>query len=57
LAEKVGIRQSSIAKIESGDYIPSLALLRRIAEALDAKIVIKFIPKDARKIKIYNSGG
>jgi len=51
LAEKVGIRQSSIAKIESGNYFPGLAFLRRIAETLDARIEIKFIPKGAEKNK------
>ena len=47
LAEKVGISQSSIAKFESGDYVLGLALLRRIAEALDARIDVKVVPNDA----------
>jgi transcriptional regulator with XRE-family HTH domain len=51
LAEKVGIRQSSIAKIEGGNYVPGLAILRRIAEALDARIEIRVIPNDACKTK------
>ena len=47
LAERVGIRQSSIAKIESGNYFPGLALLRRIGEALDARIEVKVVLNDA----------
>ena len=47
LAEKVGIRQSSITKIERGNYVPGLTILRRIAEALDARIEVKVVPNDA----------
>jgi transcriptional regulator with XRE-family HTH domain len=47
LAEKVGTRQPSIARLENGSSLPSLAFLRRIAEALDARIELKFIPENA----------
>ncbi|MBL6983884.1 MAG: helix-turn-helix transcriptional regulator, partial [Anaerolineales bacterium] len=45
LAEKVGTRQPSIARLESGRSLPSLSFLEKIADALDAKIEIKVIPK------------
>lgn len=42
LARKIGTKQSSIARLESGNYNPSLAFLEKIAKALDTKIVISF---------------
>lgn len=50
LAEKIGTRQPSIARLENGNSIPSLAFLKRIADALDARIELKFISEDAIKI-------
>ena len=44
LAEMVGTRQPSIARLESGSSTPSLSLLAKIAEALGAKIEFKLIP-------------
>jgi len=35
LAEKIGIKQSAISRLENGDYNPSVELLSKIAEALD----------------------
>lgn len=40
LAEKIGTKQSSVARLESGHYNPSLAFLEKIAEALGTKLVI-----------------
>lgn len=40
LAEKVGTKQSAIARLESGRYNPSLAFLRKVAQALDAQLVV-----------------
>ncbi len=48
LAEMVGTRQPSIARLENGNSIPSLSYLRRIADALNARIELKFIPQDAK---------
>lgn len=48
LAERVGTRQPSIARLENGNSIPSLSFLKRIADALDARIELKFIPQDAK---------
>jgi transcriptional regulator with XRE-family HTH domain len=47
LAEMVGTRQASIARFENGNSTPSLSFLRRIAEALNAKVEIRFISEDA----------
>ncbi len=40
LAEKAGTKQSAIARLESGDYNPSFKFLRKIAAALDTKVII-----------------
>ena len=44
LAEMVGTRQPSIARLENGTSTPSLSFLTKIAEALGAKIEFKLIP-------------
>ena len=44
LAEMVGTRQPSIARLENGTSAPSLSFLTRIAEALGAKIEFKLTP-------------
>lgn len=41
LAEMVGTRQPSIARLENGSSSPSLSFLKKIASALHAKIEIK----------------
>jgi len=38
LAEKVGVHEMTISKLERGDRQPSLALLRRLAKALKVKV-------------------
>lgn len=40
LAHKIGTQQSAIARLESGNYNPSLVFLEKIAKALDTKLVI-----------------
>ena len=45
LAEMVGTRQPSIARLENGSSAPSISFLRRIADALDAKIEIRIAPR------------
>lgn len=42
LAEKSGIRQSSISKIESGSCVPTIRILRTLAQALGKKLSISF---------------
>jgi len=43
LAEMVGTRQPSIARLENGSSSPSLSFLQKIATALNAKIEVKLI--------------
>ncbi len=40
LARKIGTQQSAIARLESGTGNPTLAFLKKIAKALDARIII-----------------
>ena len=40
LARKVGTKQSAISRLESGGYNPSLALLKKVAKALNADVKI-----------------
>jgi len=43
LAEMVGTRQPSIARLENGSSAPSLSFLNKIAAALNAKIEVKLV--------------
>lgn len=43
LAEKIGTKQSAIARLESGEGNPSFKFLKRVAEGLDSKLKISFI--------------
>ena len=45
LAERTGIDQSDISKIETGNANPSLNTLKRLAEGLDMILKLEFIPK------------
>lgn len=47
LAEMVGTKQPSIARLESGASSPSLSFLEKVAAALGSEIKINFIPKNA----------
>ena len=42
LAEKTGIAQGDISKLENGSSNPSIRTLQRIAEGLGKKLVIEF---------------
>ena len=44
LAEMVGTRQPSIARLENGTSIPSLSFLNKVATALNAKIELRLVP-------------
>ena len=41
LALKMGTKQPSIARFESGDYNPTVSFLKKISKALDSKLEIK----------------
>lgn len=40
LAEKMGTKQSALSRLESGNYNPSLAFLKKVATALGSKVHI-----------------
>jgi predicted transcriptional regulator len=40
LAKKVGTKQSAISRLESGNYNPTIGMLRKVAEALDADLKV-----------------
>ena len=42
LAQRVGTRQSGIARLERGSRLPSLSLLQRVADALEARVDVTF---------------
>jgi predicted transcriptional regulator len=46
LAELVGTRQPSIARLEGGKVEPRLSFLRRVVEALDGDLEIVITPKE-----------
>lgn len=43
LAERIGTKQSVISRLESGRANPSIAFLKKLAEALHTRLEIKFI--------------
>lgn len=45
LADKSGINQADISKLENGTRNPSINLLKRLAEGMDMALKIEFIPK------------
>ena len=45
LADMVGTRQPSIARLENGSSVPSISFLQKVASALDARIEVKLVPE------------
>ena len=45
LAERTGIHQADISKLENGTRNPSINLLKRLAEGMGMRLKIEFIPK------------
>ena len=45
LAERTGIDQADISKLENGTRNPSVNLLRRLAEGMGMVLKIEFVPK------------
>jgi transcriptional regulator with XRE-family HTH domain len=51
LANRVGTSASAICRLEDADYEGrSLSVLKRIAEALDKRVEIRFAPKRLRTV-------
>ena len=49
LAERTGINQADISKLENGTRNPSLKMLKRLAAGMGMQLKIDFIPMTARK--------
>lgn len=45
LAQRTGIDQADISKIETGNGNPTLHLLKRLADGMDMVLKLEFIPK------------
>ena len=50
LAEKTGINQANISKLENGNMNPSLKLLKRLADGLGMNSRIEFVHKNSKAI-------
>lgn len=46
LSKKSGISQADISRLEKGTRNPSIALLKRLADAMDSTLHIEFVPKN-----------
>ncbi|MEJ2859567.1 helix-turn-helix transcriptional regulator [Actinomycetospora flava] len=45
LAEAAGMTQSAVARLEAGGTMPTLPVLARLAEAMDADLVVRLAPR------------
>ena len=48
LAAKVGTQQPSIARFERKRKTSDLSFLRRVADALDARVEVRLVPREAK---------
>ena len=49
LAERTGINQADISKLENGTRNPSLKLLKRLADGMGMTLKLEFVPKSSAK--------
>lgn len=49
LAERTGINQADISKLENGTRNPSLKLLKRLADGMGMNLKLEFVPKRPAK--------
>ena len=49
LAERTGINQADISKLENGTRNPSLKMLKRLAAGMGLALKIEFVPMTVRK--------
>ncbi|MFF3014923.1 helix-turn-helix domain-containing protein [Streptomyces sp. NPDC057939] len=51
LAEAAGMRQPHVSRLEAARSLPSLDVLRRVAEALGTDLTVALVPREAdRKV-------
>lgn len=55
LAARVGTQQSGISRLERANAKPSLSLLQRVAQALNAHLEIRFVPNEKGEEDITDS--
>jgi len=53
LAKAVNTQQASIARMESGSYLPSLSMIKKIADVLDADLEIKLKHREPSNQVLY----
>lgn len=56
LAKLLNTKQESIARLESGDSLPSLSTVKKVATALDAELEINLRPKSQSHDEAYAAG-
>lgn len=49
LADRTGINQADISKLENGTRNPSLKLLKRLADGMGMTLKLEFVPKSSAK--------
>ncbi len=49
LAKRIGTKQPSIARLESAGHAGTIRLLQRVAEALDARLEVRLVPREHSK--------
>jgi len=45
IAKKMGTTQSSIARVEAGKSHPTIPFMQRLADALDMRLEVRFLPR------------
>lgn len=48
LAERTGIAQADISKLETGNANPTLKMLQRLAAGMEMNVKVEFVPKQPR---------
>lgn len=56
VAERTGIAQAEISKLENGTRNPSVKLLQRLADGLGYTLKVEFVPKSSDKPAIQAQG-
>ncbi|MFC6087234.1 helix-turn-helix domain-containing protein [Sphaerisporangium aureirubrum] len=44
MAERAGLKQPAVARLEAGGTMPTIPMLERVAEALDGRLIVQFQP-------------
>jgi HTH-type transcriptional regulator / antitoxin HipB len=44
LAERAGLKQPAVARFEAGGTMPTIPMLERLAEALEMRLSVQFLP-------------